>query len=93
MSYYHLVQLATSVGFKDGDSLYYAIPSRSLDEAGIDQLKDDISVSDMMKYANQTKFLEVYIQHNVHDGSGYPASTDAAQQDNTDEVLHMFHSI
>ncbi|CAN6287908.1 unnamed protein product [Urochloa humidicola] len=86
MSYYRLVQLAKSVGFKDGDNLYYAIPGRSLEEGGIDHLKDDTSVSEMMKYANQAKFLEVYIQHNEHDVSGYPTAGDAAQQDNIAET-------
>ncbi|CAN6235795.1 unnamed protein product [Urochloa humidicola] len=86
MSYYHLVQLAKSVGFKDGDNLYYAIPGHSLGEGGIDHLKDDASVYEMMKYANQAKFLEVYIQHNEHDVSGYPAVGDAAEQDNTVET-------
>ena len=64
MSYYRLVQLAKTVGFKEGDTLYYAIPGRSLDDAGIDHLKDDASVCDKMKYSNQAKFLEVYIKHN-----------------------------
>lgn len=35
ISYFSVLQLATSLGFKDGDSLFYAIPGRSLDEAGI----------------------------------------------------------
>ncbi|TVU32125.1 hypothetical protein EJB05_23844, partial [Eragrostis curvula] len=61
MSYFHVVELAKTVGYKDGDSLYYAIPGRSL-EYGIDLLKDDASVFEMMKYANETNFLEIYIQ-------------------------------
>ena len=89
MSYYRLVQLAKTVGFKEGDTLYYAIPGRSLDDAGIDHLKDDASVCDMMKYSNQAKFLEVYIKHNENVVSAYPTCDDAAQQVNTDEVLFM----
>jgi len=93
MSYYRLVQLAKSVGFKEGDSLYYAIPGRSLDEAGVDHLNNDASISEMMKYANQAKFLEVYIQHNEHDVNSYPTVSDATPQDNNDEVLFMHHSV
>ena len=89
MSYYSLVQLAKTVGFEEGDTLYYVIPGRSLDDAGIDHLKDDASVCDMMKYSNQAKFLEVYIKHNENVVSTYPTSDDAAQQDNTDEVLFI----
>ena len=89
MSYYRLVQLAKTVGFKEGDTLYYAIPGCSLDDAGIDHLKDDASVCDMMKYSNQAKFLEVYIKHNKNVVSAYPTCDDAAQQVNTDEVLFM----
>uniref|UniRef100_A0A0A9AAN5 PB1-like domain-containing protein n=1 Tax=Arundo donax TaxID=35708 RepID=A0A0A9AAN5_ARUDO len=29
MSYFHVVELAKKVGYKDGDSLYYLIPGRS----------------------------------------------------------------
>ena len=89
MSYYRLVQLAKTVGFKEADTLYYDIPGHSLDDAGIDHLKDDASVCDKMKYSNQAKFLEVYIKHNENVVSTYPTSDDAAQQDNTDEVLFM----
>jgi len=89
MSYYRLVQLAKTVGFKEGDTLYYAIPGCSLDDAGIDHLKDDASVCDMMKYSNQAKFLEVYIKHNKNVVSAYPTCDDADRQVNTDEVLFM----
>ena len=89
MSYYRLVQLAKTVCFKEGDTLYYAIPGRSLDDTSIDHLKDDASVCDVMKYSNQAKFLEVYIKHNENVVSAYPTCDDAAQQVNTDEVLFM----
>jgi len=77
-----------NVGFKEGDTLYYAIPGRSLDDAGIDHLKDDASDYDMMK-SNQAKFLEVYIKHNENIVSAYPTCDDADRQVNTDEVLFM----
>lgn len=67
ISYYHVLELAKSIGFKDGDTLFYAIPGRSLDSGGIDHLKDDTSVSEMMKYLNQTNYLEIYIKHNEHE--------------------------
>ncbi|KAJ1287655.1 hypothetical protein BS78_02G027700 [Paspalum vaginatum] len=85
MSYFHVVQLAKSVGFKDGDTLFYGIPGRSL-EATIDQLIDDASVSEMMKYADQTNFLEIYIQHNEHYGSNSPTDADPSQPDTINEL-------
>ena len=78
-----------NVGFKEGDTLYYAIPGCSLDDTSIDHLKDDASVCDMMKYSNQAKFIEVYIKHNESIVSAYPTCDDAAQQVNTDKVLFM----
>lgn len=62
-SHFHVVELAKTVGFHDGDSLYYAIPGLTLAN-GIDLLKDDASVSQMMKHVNETNFLEIYIQPN-----------------------------
>ncbi|WVZ99025.1 hypothetical protein U9M48_044383 [Paspalum notatum var. saurae] len=88
MSYFHVVQLAKSVGFKDGDTLFYGIPGRSL-EATIDQLIDDASVSEMMKYADQTNFLEIYIKYNEHYGSNYPTDADPSQPDTITEQLRM----
>lgn len=41
----------------------------------------------MLKFANKTNFLEVYIQHNKHSGSGYPSDGNFIQQDNTTEVI------
>ncbi|TVU17415.1 hypothetical protein EJB05_33451, partial [Eragrostis curvula] len=79
MSYFHLVDLAKSVGCKDGDTLFYGIPGHSLDN-GIDHIKDDISVSKMMKYANQTNYLEVYVQHNEHDTGGHPIVGETEQR-------------
>ncbi|TVU40037.1 hypothetical protein EJB05_13483, partial [Eragrostis curvula] len=79
MSYFHLVDLAKSVGCKDGDTLFYGIPGRSLDN-GIDHIKDDNSVSEMMKYANQTNYLEVYVQHNELHTGGHPTVGDTEQR-------------
>ena len=92
MSYFNVVQLAASLGFKEGDNLFYVIPGRTLDEAGIDHLKDDTSVSEMLKFANQTNFLEVYIQHNEHSGSGYPTAGYCIQQDNVAKVNLQLYS-
>ncbi|KAL6880613.1 hypothetical protein ACP4OV_012178 [Aristida adscensionis] len=82
MSYFHVLELAKSVGFKDGDTLFYCIPGRSI-EGGIDKLIDDASVCQMMKYANQSSYLEVYIEHNEHDVGSDAPLTDATQQDST----------
>ena len=61
MSYFHVAQLAKAVGFKDSDTLFYAVPGHSL-EATIDKLTDETCVSEMLKYADQTIFLEIYIK-------------------------------
>jgi hypothetical protein len=92
MSYFNVVQLAASLGFKDGDNLFYAILGRTLDEAGIDHLKDDTSISEMLKFANQTNFLEVYSQHNEHSGSGYPTAGYCIQQDSVAKVNLQLYS-
>jgi hypothetical protein len=90
MSYFHVVQLAKTLGFKDSDTLFYAIPGHSL-EAAIDNLTDDTCVSEMLKYADQTPFLEIYIKHNDNDVNSYPTVDDASQPDSRTEVLFMFH--
>ncbi|WVZ89190.1 hypothetical protein U9M48_035623, partial [Paspalum notatum var. saurae] len=61
MSYCRLVQLAKSVGFKEGDSLYYAIPGRSLDEAEMARLpaKRDILVLCQQMRRRRIKLLMV----------------------------------
>ncbi|WVZ80082.1 hypothetical protein U9M48_027588 [Paspalum notatum var. saurae] len=73
MSYFHVVDLAKSVGFKDGDNLFYGIPGHSL-EGSVDLLRDDASVYEMMKVAAQSNFLEVYIQHTDHDTGSNPTA-------------------
>ncbi|KAL6661754.1 hypothetical protein ACP70R_001138 [Stipagrostis hirtigluma subsp. patula] len=88
MSYFHVLELAKQVGFKDGDSMYYAIPGCSL-ENGLDLLKDDASVYEMLKYANETNFLEVYIQHNQYAVDGNPKIGEAIQRDKTDEMARL----
>ncbi|WVZ79176.1 hypothetical protein U9M48_026784 [Paspalum notatum var. saurae] len=83
MSYFHVLELAKSVGFKDGDNMFYGVPGRSL-EASIDLLKDDTSVCEMLKFANQTDFLEIYIQHKEHGRGGKQTVGNTVQDtDNT----------
>lgn len=84
MSYYHLVELARTVGFNDGDTLFYVLLPF---DAGIDHLKDDTLVLELMKYANQTNCFEVYIQRKEHDMGGHVAVGDTDQQLITTEVL------
>ncbi|KAL6624579.1 hypothetical protein ACP70R_031900 [Stipagrostis hirtigluma subsp. patula] len=94
MSYFHVVDLAQNLGFKDGDILYYAIPGRPL-EYGIDLLKDDASVNEMMKYANETNFLEIYVQHNQNAVGSNPTIGEAIHRDKTAErgVLVLCHEM
>lgn len=86
MSYFHIVELAKTVGYKDGDSLYYAIPGRPL-QYGIDLLKDDASVSNMMKHVSDTKFVEIYIQQNEYPVVSNPTIDQATHHARTNEVF------
>ena len=87
MSYYfHVGDLSKSVGFKDGDNLFYGIPGRSL-EASINLLRDDASVYEMMKLADQSNFLEVYIQNKDHDTGSNPTAGTTVHHANATKVF------
>ncbi|KAE8820841.1 Protease 2 [Hordeum vulgare] len=58
--------MAKNVGFKDGDELYYTIPSCSLDE-GIDLIHDDNSVVKMLNFAKKHNFAYIYLKHKGHE--------------------------
>ncbi|WVZ79175.1 hypothetical protein U9M48_026784 [Paspalum notatum var. saurae] len=87
MSYFHVLELAKSVGFKDGDNMFYGVPGRSL-EASIDLLKDDTSVCEMLKFANQTDFLEIYIQHKEHGRGGKQTVGNTVQDTDNTKFRH-----
>src|SRR4051812_32869004 len=66
-SYFHLVRLAKTVGWKDGDDLYYKVPGKTL-ENGIDLVHNDDSVRKMLRFAKENNLAELYIKHNGHEG-------------------------
>ena len=82
LSYFELVDITKDVGFTEGDKLYYTIPSYDLD-TGIDEIHDDQSVIQMLKFAKSNTFIEIYVQNfDQHGVSGNVGVGEASEHVN-----------